>query len=150
MHGAKRTGCEFPRVSGPGHQTGLHSEVGSLGKGLGFVLRRVVTLLESQREAVDMARTPSAQKQRDYRQREGAKMAAIRDLAEAFTRAHLEIREDVQDGLKGYRVELSAPAEVHQALENYCQRHKIDVETYLTDVGGELLLKVAREAKQEG
>ena len=76
-----------------------------------------------------------------------AKVAATHDLADAFARTHLECRPVVENGRKGYRLEIVGPPEVHAALDVYCERHKIDLETYLEDVGREMLLTAARDSK---
>ena len=95
-----------------------------------------------------MANKTLVERQQDWRKREVAKVAATHDLADAFARTHLECWPVEQNGQKGYRLEIVGPPEVHQALDIYCERHKIDVETYLEDIGREMLLKAAKDAKE--
>ena len=90
-------------------------------------------------------REENAQHQREVQQRRKERVTASKDLVDAFARASIEIRE--VHG-KPY-IELIAPQEVHDALEEYCQKHQTDVETYLSAVGQELLLKAARGGRDE-
>ena len=55
----------------------------------------------------------------------------------------------VQDGKRGFYLELVGPQEVHSAVDAYCQRQGVDAETYLEDVGREIILKAIREARAE-
>ena len=75
------------------------------------------------------------------------KMEDLERLARDFTLAHVEIREVIQteEGKRKFYIELTGPKSVHDAIDRYCESQGIDKETYLADVGTEMLLKAARD-----
>ena len=81
---------------------------------------------------------------RDKRKR---RLMDIEQLAADFTRAFIEIREvpPTEKGRARFYIELNAPQSVQDALSAYCERQGIDVETYLEDVGKELIVTAARK-----
>ena len=88
----------------------------------------------------------AAERQAKTRARRTQKMTDLEQLTADLLRAHFSIREveNVEPGTVRFYFELEAPQSVLDALDVYCERQGIDAETYLNDIGTELLLTAAR------
>ena len=66
-------------------------------------------------------------------------------IAEALERIEITFTPHRVNGQPTLYLEWTLPPEAHQVISDYCQKHHIDTETYLTDVAGEVLLKRQKE-----
>ena len=89
----------------------------------------------------------AAEHQAKTRAKRRKKVMDLETLAADMARTFIEIREvpPTEPGKARFFIELTAPASVREALERYCERQQIDLETYLHDVGTELIVTAARK-----
>ena len=89
----------------------------------------------------------AAARQAKYRDAYRRKVIDLETLAADMARTFIEIKEvpPTEPGKARFFIELTAPQSVREALERYCERQQIDLETYLHDVGTELIVTAARK-----
>ena len=68
-------------------------------------------------------------------------------MTEALAQLEVTLTPHRRDGLAQLAVEWTIPTAAYELVSSYCARHHLDVETYLADVAGEVLVK--RQAELE-
>ena len=66
-------------------------------------------------------------------------------MTEAMDQMDITLTPHRINGQPTLYIEWTLPPDAYQMVSDYCEKHHIDTETYLTDVAGEVLLKRQKE-----